>query len=205
MTSDLAAARRILLQEASAIGVSVVVGGILFGIAARDAGLTAPDAIVMSLLPCSGAAQFAALGHLRGGGSWMVIVGVTALLNARHVLYGVSLAPSLAGLRTRERAAMAHVLTDEAFALGAAHFARVGRTDRAGYWIAALVAVYVPWNVGTAIGAIAGGVVPDLAAIGIDAVFPATMAALAVAALRATRRAPADDSSSVPACAAVPA
>jgi predicted branched-subunit amino acid permease len=95
--------------------------------------------------------------------------------------------------------------TDEAFALGAAHFARVGRTDRAGYWIAALVSVYVPWNIGTAIGAIAGGVVPDLSAIGIDAVFPATMAALAVAAWRATRTPATDASPAHDAAALVPA
>ena len=34
---------------------------------------------------------------------------------------------------------MAHVLTDEAFALSIAHFRRLGRTDVRGYWIAAIV------------------------------------------------------------------
>ena len=47
---------------------------------------------------------------------------------------------------------MAHVLTDEAFALSAAHFQRIGRVDIPGYWIAAVLLVFIPWN----LAAIAG-------------------------------------------------
>ena len=102
------------------------------------------------------------------------------MLNARHLLYSASLGPSLRGVPLRTRLAMAQVLTDEAFALTAAHFQRLGRADVGGYWIASLLGVYLPWNLGTLLGALAGGGAPDPARLGLDVAFPAVMAGLAV-------------------------
>ena len=45
---------------------------------------------------------------------------------------------------------MAHLLTDEAFALTIGHFRRIGRTDERGYWIAAVVADVHPVEPGDA-------------------------------------------------------
>ena len=47
---------------------------------------------------------------------------------------------------------MAHLLTDEAFALSIAHFRRLGRADARGYWIAAIGATFIPWNLATLAG-----------------------------------------------------
>ena len=74
----------------------------------------------MSAIAFAGAAQFAALGLLAQGVPWVGIIVLTALLNARHLLYSASLAPWFAGRSRRERAAAAYILTDEAFALAAA-------------------------------------------------------------------------------------
>ena len=43
---------------------------------------------------------------------------------------------------------MAHLLTDEAFALSIGHFRRLGCTDEWGYWIGAIVSTFIPWNTG---------------------------------------------------------
>lgn len=173
-------ADRRLLLDVAGIAVSIVAFGTVFGLSARDAGLSVIEAQSMSLLPFAGASQFAAVGYVEQGLSWAVIVGLTALLNARHLLYSAALAPSLAGVPRRQRAAMAQFLTDEAFAVSSNHFARIGRPDPRGYWIAALVGVYVPWNLGTLIGSAAGGAIPDPEVLGLDVVFPAAMAGLAV-------------------------
>jgi 4-azaleucine resistance transporter AzlC len=174
-------ARRLLLLDAAGIGASIAAFGVVYGLAARNAGLSPVEAMSMSLLPFAGASQFAALGYLDQGLSWTVIAGFTALLNARHLLYGAALGPHLAGVPAGQRAVMAQLLTDEAFALSTAHFARAGRVDVAGYWIAAVLATYVPWNLGTAVGAIAGDAMPDPSRLGLDVIFPASMAGLAVA------------------------
>jgi len=58
------AARRQLLPEVAGIAVPIAVFGVVYGLAARNAGLSAVDAMAMSLLPFAGASQFAAIGYL---------------------------------------------------------------------------------------------------------------------------------------------
>ncbi len=159
----------------------------MFGLAARNAGYSPIEAMAMSTLGFAGAAQFAAVGYVSAGLSWAPIVVLTFFLNARHLLYSASLAPRLRHLPFPQRAAMAHVLTDEAFALAAAHFHRLGRVDVGGYWIGAVLGVFIPWNVATLAGVIAAGTVPDPTVLGLDVVFPAAMAGLAVGLMTGRR------------------
>jgi branched chain amino acid efflux pump len=151
----------------------------VFGLTARGAGYSLVEASAMSVIVFAGASQFTAAGYVAAGLPWAPIVALTFLLNARHILYSASLAPRLRDHPARLRAAMAHVLTDEAFALSATHFQRVGRVDIPGYWIAAIVGVFIPWNLATAAGVLLGSAVPDPAVLGLDVVFPAAMAGLA--------------------------
>ena len=86
-------------------------------------------------------------------------------------------------------AAMAHVLTDEAFALAIAHFRRIGRADVRGYWIGAIVSTFIPWNVATLVGVTIGGSIPDPTRFGLDVIFPAAMGGLADRAITGPPRA----------------
>ena len=134
----------------------------------------------MSLIAFAGAAQFAAIGYVVAGIGWPVIALLTFLLNARHLLYSASIAPWFAGRSVAERAAAAQLLTDEAFALSTAHFRRLGRFDPFGYWYAAIVTTLIPWNLATLAGVTIGAAIVDPAKLGIDVIFPAAMAGLAV-------------------------
>jgi branched chain amino acid efflux pump len=176
---DLRTARRRLLLDTVGIAVSVIGFGLVFGLAARGAGYSPIEASAMSVFAFAGAAQFAAVGYVAAGLPWLPIVILTFALNARHLLYSASLAPRLRTLPLLERALMAHVLTDEAFALSAAHFHRLGRVDATGYWIGAVVGVFIPWNLATMAGVLLGGAIPDPTVFGLDVVFPAAMAGLA--------------------------
>ena len=82
---------------------------------------------------------------------------------------------------------MAHVLTDEAFALAIAHFRRLGRADERGYWIAAIGSTFIPWNLATLAGVRLGGQIPDPARLGLDVIFPAAMVGLAVGLITGRR------------------
>jgi 4-azaleucine resistance transporter AzlC len=177
---ELRAARRRLLLDTAGIAVSVIGFGFVFGLAARNAGYSPIEASAMSVFAFAGAAQFAAVGYVAAGLPWAPIVVLTFFLNARHLLYSASLAPRLRGVPFVHRAAMAHVLTDEAFALAATHFHRLGRVDIPGYWIGAIFGVFIPWNLATLAGALLGGAIADPSVYGLDVVFPAAMAGLAV-------------------------
>ncbi len=102
------------------------------------------EGLSMSVVVFAGAAQFAAVGLLAQGVPWLGIVVLTALLNARHLLYSASLAPWFAGRSRQEAGALgirAHGRGVRARAAGvpgpAAH-------DRTTYLIAA-VFTFVPW------------------------------------------------------------
>jgi len=177
---DLRAARRRLLLDTAGIAVSAIGFGFVFGLAAREAGYSPLEASAMSVIGFAGAAQFAAVGYVSAGLPWAPIVVLTFFLNARHLLYSAALAPRLRSVPLLQRALMAHVLTDEAFALAATHFHRLGRVDIPGYWIGAIFGVFIPWNLATLAGVLAGGAIPDPSAFGLDIVFPAAMAGLAV-------------------------
>ncbi|MBA2299826.1 MAG: AzlC family ABC transporter permease [Chloroflexi bacterium] len=179
-TASLEASRRRLLIEALGIAVSAVGFGFVYGLSAREAGFSPIEAVVMSLIVFAGAAQFAAVGYVASGLAWPGVVLLTFLLNARHLLYSAALAPWLRDVPFWRRAVIAHLLTDEAFALSIGHFRRVGRTDERGYWIAAIASTFIPWNLATLAGALLGAQIPDPARFGIDIIFPAAMIGLAV-------------------------
>ncbi len=172
--------RRRLIRDTLIINASIIAFGFMFGLAARNAGYSPLEAMAMSTFLFAGAAQFAGVGYVAAGLPWAPIVILTLFLNARHVLYSAALAPRLRELPPLRRAFMAHFLTDEAFALTAAHFHRIGRVDEGGYWIAALGGVFIPWNLSTLAGVLLGGAIPDPSKFGLDIVFPAAMGGLAV-------------------------
>lgn len=184
---DVRGARRRLAVDILGIGASAAAFGLIFGLAARQAGYSLVEAVAMSTIVFAGAAQFAAVGLVAAATPWPAIVLLTGLLNARHLLYSAALAPWLDRVPRLQKAAMAHLLTDEAFALSLAHFKRLGRADVGGYWIAAIISTFIPWNLATLVGFFGGQLIDDPARYGLDVVFPAAMGGLAVGLLTGRR------------------
>jgi 4-azaleucine resistance transporter AzlC len=181
------ASRRQLAVGALGIALSAGGFGFVYGLSARDAGFSPVEAMAMSTLVFAGAAQFAAVGYVASGLAWPGVILLTALLNARHLLYSAALAPWLHDTPRPRRALMAHLLTDEAFALSIAHFERLGRADERGYWVAAVLSTFIPWNLATFAGVTVGAQIPDPARLGLDVVFPAAMTGLAVGLITGRR------------------
>ncbi len=185
---DERAARRRTILDGIAIAVTAVGFGFVYGLAAReDAGFSPVEVFAMSTLVFGGASQFAAVGYVAAGVPWPGIVLLTALLNARHVLYSASLAPSFAGRPFAVRAVAAHLITDEAFALGIAHIRRVARPDLWGFWFGAIAITFIPWNVASLAGSLVGGSIPEPEVFGIDVIFPAAMLGLAAGLITGRR------------------
>jgi 4-azaleucine resistance transporter AzlC len=175
------------VADGAGIAVSAIGFGFVYGLSAREAGFSVVEAMAMSTIVFAGAAQFAAVGYVASGLPWIGVVLLTALLNARHLLYSAALAPWLRDVPTGRRAAMAHVLTDEAFALAISHFRRLGRADERGYWFGAVVMTFIPWNLATLAGVVLGAQITDPARLGIDVIFPAAMIGLAVGLITGRR------------------
>lgn len=141
----------------------------------------------MSLIAFGGAAQFAAIGFVANGLAWSAIALLTLLLNLRHALYSLALAPWFRGRSFAERAIAAHLLTDESFALAIAHFRRVGRFDAIGYWYPAIATTLVPWSLATFAGVMLGDAIVEPRRFGIDVIFPSAMAGLMIGLISGRR------------------
>jgi 4-azaleucine resistance transporter AzlC len=170
--------RRRLIRDGAAIASYAVPVGLVYGLLTLQAHFSLADNIVACVIVLAGGSQFAAAGLVKDGAPWLAIAGVTLLINARHLIYSASIAPYTVDLPRRERAVMAHFLTDETFALSLAHFRRIGRFDRHAYWLASMF-IFLPWTIGGALGYLLGGAV-DTTRLGLDVAFPAAMAGLSL-------------------------
>ena len=153
--------------------------GLSFGVLAVDLGWGALAPIVMSVVVFSGSAQFAVASVLGGGGGALAAVLAAVLVNARFVPMGIAIAPSLSGGRLR-RAVEGQAVVDTSWALANRGD---GRFDRERL-IGATLPQALAWMSGTAVGALAGGLVGDPETLGLDALFPAFFLVLLVDELR---------------------
>jgi 4-azaleucine resistance transporter AzlC len=141
--------------------------GTSFGVLAQPVmGSIAP--IVMSIVVCSGAAQFAALTVLIAGGGALPAIAAGMLMNARWLPMGLAFGPYFKGGRLR-RALESNALIDASFALASNGDGTYDRSRLIGATIPQLSA----WMAGTAIGVLAGSLIGDPRALGLDAMFPA--------------------------------
>jgi 4-azaleucine resistance transporter AzlC len=161
------------------IGVAVGVFAIAFGVGAVSAGGTVLQACVMSLLVFTGASQFSAVSVVDSGGSTASALASAMLLAARNGVYGLTMSRDLDGSLGR-RLVAAHLTIDETTAMATAQNEPDAR--RAAFWITGC-AIFVFWNLGTLIGALAGEAInPET--YGLDAAFPAAFVAMLAPHLR---------------------
>ena len=152
--------------------------GAAYAVSARAAGLTLFETQLMSLIVLSGGAQFSAAGLFAVNASPLTIVAATFLINARHLLYGVSLG-QLLPFGLRERFLAAHLLTDEAYGVTLSSPLR-----SVSFFMGAGSSLYLIWNLSTLAGALLSNLVPDPAALGLDFIFPLAFLALLIPLLK---------------------
>ena len=128
-----------------------------FGVAATRSGLSEAEAVVLSLIMYSGAAQFLAIALLAAGVPLAVAAFTLIGMGLRHVLYGPALLRS-AGAEgcTRHAWAWAFGLTDEVFGAALGELVR-GRRFSEPFMFGLGLGAYGAWVMGTLAGALAGG------------------------------------------------
>jgi 4-azaleucine resistance transporter AzlC len=170
-----------LLRDALSIGVATGVYAVSFGVLSVTAGFSVAQTCVMSLVAFTGASQFTFVSIMGAGGGIAAALPPAILLAARNGIYALSLGSVLRRGAWR-RALDAHLVIDESTAM--AHAQREPADRRRGFLLTAL-AIFACWNAGTLAGALAGGILGDPRALGLDAVFPAVFLALLAPQLRA--------------------
>jgi 4-azaleucine resistance transporter AzlC len=152
--------------------------GISYGVLARASGMGSVAPVVMSLTTWGGGAQFVAASLLAGGAGAASAALAALLLQARYAGMAFALLPSIPGGRGRS-ALTSLAIVDESWALAA----RPDGSFDLSRLLGAAMALYVGWNAGTALGVLAGDLIADPRALGLDAAFPALFLALLASTL----------------------
>jgi 4-azaleucine resistance transporter AzlC len=149
--------------------VGAIPFGTIFGALAVAGGLSPAMAAGMSAFVFAGSAQFIAVGLLTGGASAGVVIFTTLIVNLRHALYSVTLAPHVARLGQRWLIPLGFWLTDETFVLVANRYNQPDRSPhKHWFYLGSAVLMYVNWQLSTWVGIVAGGAIPDPRSWGLD-------------------------------------
>jgi predicted branched-subunit amino acid permease len=164
------------------LAVGVFIYGAAFGLLAREALLSLPEALLMSAVVYSGSAQLVAVstmdqGTVPAGAAAAAVLATIFLLNARYVLYGAALRPWLGSLPVHQAYPTLAVLGDGNWMLSM-KASEAGEND-AGYVFGSGLAMFIPWLGGTWLGSSAGELITQPAAIGLDFLLVAFSAAMA--------------------------
>lgn len=139
------------------IALGYVAVSFTLGIAARNAGLTAFQATVMSLLNNTSAGEFAALGIISAGAPYLEMAISQAVVNLRYLLMSCSLSQKLdPSFSMVHRFLMGYTITDEVFGIS------IGRPDKLNpfYSYGAIFIAALGWATGTCLGVILGNALP---------------------------------------------
>jgi 4-azaleucine resistance transporter AzlC len=158
--------------------VGVFVWALSFGLMAREAGLSSLEATLMSVLVYSGTAQAATVVGLSTGAAVLAAMTTVLMLNARYLLYGASLRPWLGQTTPVQAYASLFFLGDANWAMATKAHAE-GEMD-AGFILGSGIAAYLPWVIGTALGAAAGTWIDDPRTLGVDFLLVSFCAAMAM-------------------------
>lgn len=171
------------------LGFPILLGyvpiGMAFGILAEGLGFTPAQAVVCSATALAGAGQFIALALMKSGATALGVVAATTIVNLRYVLFGAAMSPHLTPVRPFGQALLAFSLTDETFAVNIDDHRR-GTADA---WSMAGVGAiaWTGWVAGTAVGALAAGLIGDPTDWGVQFAMPAMFTALLVAQAESRR------------------
>ncbi|WP_019200592.1 AzlC family ABC transporter permease [Tsukamurella sp. 1534] len=170
-----------LARSAALLSAAVGCIGLAYGAQTVAAGLPWWFAPALGVLVLAGSAEMLFVGLVATGGSPLLALASGALVNVRHLPYGLAAAPYLGS--GAARLARIHLINDESIALALSQ--RDPEAGRRGLTYAG-AGILIAWPLSAAAGAGIGSVIsPE--ALGLDAVFPAVLLALLVPALREKR------------------
>ena len=127
------------------------------GIAARNAGLTPIQGFVASLFNNASAGEYAAFSLIAAGATYVEVAIITLIANARYLLMSCALAQRFApGTPFFHRLIIGYDVTDELFGIT---IARPGYLNP--FYTYGAIALAAPaWAMGTALGIVAGNLLP---------------------------------------------
>ncbi|MCH2041963.1 MAG: AzlC family ABC transporter permease [Saccharospirillaceae bacterium] len=127
---------------------------ISFGMIATQAGFSLWETVFISTVIYAGASQFLFVAMVASGAPLWLVVTMTLLINARHLVYGPNIAPWLP--RNRTGFWLMHGLTDQIFALALSRLPQIPEQQRQDWFSGAMLLAWFSWVAGSAAGVLSG-------------------------------------------------
>ena len=145
------------MKDGIPIGLGYLAVSFSLGIMARKVGLTPIQGFIASFLCNASAGEYAGFTIIAACGTYIEMAIAILIANARYLLMSCSMSQRMApGLKLRHRLLMAYNLTDEVFAIS---IARPGWLNP--FYTYGATVISIPcWATGTALGVIAGNLMP---------------------------------------------
>ncbi len=147
--------RRLFFLGARA-GLPIMLGYVPIGVAYA---VMARQTCLMSLTVYAGASQMMAAGMLAGKGGFFAIVLATFVLNLRHIIMSTCVMHRMEPAPLPLRLLAAFGVTDESFAM---FTTGTGKSRSVFFFLGIAAAIYVSWNAGTLLGALAMDLFPPI-------------------------------------------
>ena len=144
--------------------LSLIAGpfGLVYGATAAENGIDNVPAILASVVILAGASQIALVELIDDGASWTIAVGTALIINLRLALYSASLAPQFREFPIRWRYPLAQLITDQTAVTALLEYGdRTDPTYRRWFMLGAGLWFVTPWWIGTTIGVLLGGDIPE--------------------------------------------
>lgn len=147
------------LRDGVPIGLGYLAVAFSLGITARTSGLNAFQGFLASLFTIASAGEYAAFRVIAARSGYLMMALMILVANCRYLLMSCALAQRTdPKMRFIHRLGIGAFITDEIFAISVA---REGYLKPA-YTYGAAAASVLPWAVGTALGVIAGNLLPEV-------------------------------------------
>lgn len=163
---------------------SVAPFGMLVGAMGPAAAIPASATVAMSPVMFAGSSQLLAMQMLASGTPALVLLLTTLVVNLRHVLYGVSLAPHMKSLSRGWKWLLAYFMTDEVYAISISRYTKSKNspsTNLHWFYFGSGLTLWSCWLASTMIGLLFGSHIPT--SWGLDFAIALTFIALVVPAI----------------------
>lgn len=147
------------LRDGVPIGLGYLSVSFTFGIMAASYGIPLGYTLLISMTNLTSAGQLAGIGIIHSGGSFAEMALTQLVINLRYALMSLSLSQKLDDqFNIFHRLAASFGITDEIFAVAAAKDGDVSPK----YMYGLIIIPYIGWASGTALGALAGSLLPEI-------------------------------------------
>lgn len=147
------------MKAASPVILGFIPVGIAYAIMAQQAGFSIGEIILMSVMVFAGASQMMASGMFMQGAGLFAIILATFILNLRHLIMSTCVFNKMIENSMLKRLLASFGVTDESFAI----FTTADEnTNSSSYFLGMITVTYSSWVVGSAIGAFATEILPEI-------------------------------------------